>query len=262
LVALPARSTPVRQVAIVISAALAASAVTALVVWRVAASPPTPLRPVQHFALPTAPGAPYGGPDRGDFAISPDGTRLIYPVDQPNGSRQLFVQPFDQTLPQPLPSTGFAVDPFFSPDGNWIAFFQLGDRLGTRATLNKIGTRGGPAIEICSVNNPFGGVWADDGTIVFATAEVRGPTADANLFRVSANGGAPQRVRIALQGPDQIQLQAWPDVLPGGRGILYSARRELREDSRIVLVTPDNLSPRTIIDRGSHARYVSTGHIV
>jgi serine/threonine-protein kinase len=261
-VASPVRTSRASHVAMVAGVALVTSAIAAAIAWRVAAPAPALLRPVQRFTLPTAPGASYAGVDRGDFAISPDGTRIAYVAEEASGGRQLLVQPLDRSPLRVLRTTGSPVDPFFSPDGEWIAFFQLGDRVGTRATLNKMSARGGPPIEICEANNPFGGVWTDDGTIVFSTADVRGPTAESSLFRVSASGGAPQRIGVTLQGVDRILLQAWPDVLPGGRGILYSARREMRDDARIVLVTPQNTSPRTIIDRGSHARYVSTGHIV
>jgi serine/threonine-protein kinase len=257
----PVRLRRTRQAAIVAGVALLTSAVTALVVWRAAAPGPMPLRPVQRFTFPTPPGAPYTGGDRNDIAVARDGTRFAYSTERAGGTRVLILQPLDRTVSRALTSGGISLDPFFSPDGEWIAFFRLPDGLGSRGTLNKVSVRGGPAIEICEAGNPFGGVWADDGTIVFATADVRGPTAESSLFRVSASGGIPQRIHVALQGSDRIGLQAWPDVLPGGRGILYSARRELREDSHIVLVASDN-APRTIIDHGSHARYVSSGHIV
>jgi serine/threonine-protein kinase len=249
------------SIAVAAGAAAAASILTAVVVWRALAPAPTPLRPAQHFALPTPRSAPYAGAERGDFAISPDGTHLVYPVDQSGGVRSLFLLSLDQAEPRELPATGYAVDPFFSPDGEWIAFFQLGDRLGSRASLSKMSLRGGPAIELCEASNPFGGVWAADGTIVFSTGDVRGPTAESTLFRVSGNGGAPQRIDVATGG-DRRFVQGFPDLLPGGKGVLYSIRRELREESRIVLMTPHSASPRTIVDRGSHARYVPSGHIV
>ena len=59
-----------------------------------------------------------------------------------------------------LSGTDGAHSPFFSPDGQWIAFFAGG-------ALKKISTAGGAAVTLCDAPNPRGGVWAADGTIVF-----------------------------------------------------------------------------------------------
>ena len=87
----------------------------------------------------------------------------------------------------PIPGTDLAEQPFFSPDGDWIAFFA-GDR------LKKVSVTGGPVSTICVLpprhgteEGPDGGDWGRDGTIIFAM-----PT--EGLYRVSANSGVPERI--------------------------------------------------------------------
>ena len=64
--------------------------------------------------------------DRGAAAIlSPDGTTLAF-VAQQAGRTRLFVRKLDQLQAAPLAGTEGAASPFFSPDGQWIAFFADG----------------------------------------------------------------------------------------------------------------------------------------
>jgi serine/threonine protein kinase len=66
-----------------------------------------------------------------DLAVTPDGTRLVYVGD--NG-RQLFVRALDQLDPMSLGVTGRPEQPFTSPDGRWIGFFDVaGVRLSRRS---------------------------------------------------------------------------------------------------------------------------------
>jgi len=58
--------------------------------------------------------------ERGTSAIlSPDGTRLVYVAQS-----RLFVRRLDQTTSSELTGTERAQAPFFSPDGQWVAFFS------------------------------------------------------------------------------------------------------------------------------------------
>lgn len=69
--------------------------------------------------------------------LSPDGRRLAY-VSVGETERQLHVRSLDQLESTPLSGTAGASNPFFSPDGQWVAFFagrqaQEGVRSGGRA---------------------------------------------------------------------------------------------------------------------------------
>ncbi|HXV61387.1 MAG TPA: protein kinase, partial [Vicinamibacteria bacterium] len=118
-------------------------------------------------------------PDRMCFpcrilAISPDGMEIAYTgvnPDLPPGERdaqfQLQLRSLTTLDVRDLPGTSGATQPFFSPDGKWIAFFT-----GT-GELAKISLAGGNPITLVEEleGSRWGsGVWMQDGTIVFATS--------------------------------------------------------------------------------------------
>ena len=87
----------------------------------------------------------------------------------------------------PLAGTSNVRGPFFSPDGEWIGYFQLTD-------IKKISIRGGPPVTICTNCAPGnrGAAWASDDTIIFAAQG-----GQSGLLRVSAGGGQPSVDRQA-----------------------------------------------------------------
>jgi len=88
---------------------------------------------------------------RTSFALSPDGTTLVYAADLGNSS-QLYVRPLDNFEATPLSGTQGAYGPFFSPDGQWVGFFA-NDR------LKKISLHGGDPVVLCETKIPHGGTW-------------------------------------------------------------------------------------------------------
>jgi hypothetical protein len=89
---------------------------------------------------------------------------------------RLFVQPISCRPPRRRHRG--AASPFFSPDGQWIAFFAGGK-------LKKVSVTGGAAVNLCDAQSGRGGTWADDDTIIFS------PSSQGNntLLRVPAAGG-------------------------------------------------------------------------
>ena len=79
-------------------------------------------------------------------------------------ARQLVVRAIDRLDARPLPGITNARQPFFSPDSQWIGFF---DGVG----LKKVPIAGGSAITICrkSSGRSRGASWGDDNSIVFAS---------------------------------------------------------------------------------------------
>jgi Tol biopolymer transport system component len=75
-----------------------------------------------------------------------------------------------------LPGTAGATQPFWSPDGQSVAFFGGGK-------LKRVDIGGGPPQTLAEAPNSRGGAWGAAGVIVFA------PTSTGPLVRVSATGG-------------------------------------------------------------------------
>ena len=98
---------------------------------------------------------------------------------------------------------------------------------------------------------PLGASWGDDNTIVFATDDP-----STGLWRVSADGGEP----TVLTTPDAAQHEsdhAFPSVLPGGRGVLFTIAAAGQADNAQVAVLDLKTGQRkTLIRGGSQAEYV------
>ena len=123
----------------------------------------------------------------------------------------LFVRALDQLDATPLTGLGSPINPFVSPDGQWIGFADAG------RTLKKVAITGGPAETLARLDGQFrGATWAPDGTIVFATTN-----AAAGLQRMPADDGEPS----VLTRPDRARGEAdhfWPEFLPGGQAVLFT----------------------------------------
>ena len=144
-----------------------------------------------------------------NLALSPNGQLLaLIGTSRPGDRNRLFVRQLDQLEASPLSGTEGARNPFFSPDSRWIGFFADG-------RLKKIPVRGGAAIVLCEAPDDRGGSWTDDGWIVFT------PTAgESPLVRVRSDGGIPERITTLTDGEI---THRWPQVLPGGRAVIYTA---------------------------------------
>jgi len=246
-----ARSTR-RRVAIASAAALLAGAVvaTTLTWYATRQAEPAPPR-VSRLALASSGTAALtiNGIDR-DLAIAPDGSRLVYVG---NRATQLFVRALDALEPVAV-FTGTPRGPFVSPDGQWIGFVD------TATVLKRVAVTGGPAVTLATLDGtgPRGATWDPDDTIIVATNN-----ATTGLQRVAAAGG-PTTV---LTRPDRAQGEAdhlWPEGLPGGRAVLFTITAVTGGlDAAQVAVLDLQTGMRTVLVRGgSHAHYVSSGHLV
>jgi len=231
-----------------VAAALAIALV--LVVW----SPWRQTRPSTLLRLSAdlgAGGAVVTSGHGSSLALSSDGTQLAFVAHKvSDGIPRLYFRRLDQWQAVLLPETDGAEAPFFSPDGLWIAFFSSGK-------LKKISVTGGAPMTLCDAPNARGGTWAEDGTIVFS------PDRQTTLSRVSSAGGTPERLTTLEAGE---VTQRWPQVLPGGRAVLYSSlspRGDFDFDKGNVVVQPLPRGERKIVERGAYyGRYVPSGHLV
>ena len=205
------------------------------------------------IAPPPEPALNVSGPDR-DLAFSPDGRRFVYHVGgtETNGS-PLMIRAIDQLEAQPVADVRAAYAPFFSPDSRWLGFFE-------ERVLKKVSIAGGPVISLCQVSGvPLGATWGDDNTIAFATN-----SPSAGLWRVSADGGEP----AVLTTPDPAQHErnhAFPSMLPGGRGILFTiaiVTAGQADSSQVAVLDLKTGRQKILIRGGGDAQYVGTGHLI
>jgi serine/threonine-protein kinase len=237
-----------RAVALASAALLVGLAIATAATWALMRPAPAKRQPMRFAIVPTAaqPVA-IAGFDR-DFALSPDGTHLVYV----SLGGQIMVRAIDQIEAVQLGGITGARSPFFSPDGRWVGFFSGGADAGE---LKKVSIAGGPPFSLCRYSGaPRGASWGDD-KIVFATAGRNG------LLRVSAAGGEPTVVTTIDAASGQAN-QFFPSILPGGRAILFTIAGGTTDTNQVAVLDLAS-GQRTILVRGgSQAEYVEPGYLV
>jgi serine/threonine-protein kinase len=185
-----------------------------------------------------------------DAVLSPDGTRLVFVAASADKMQHLYIRSLDQMQATVLSGTEGVRDPFFSPDGQWIAFFAGGK-------LKKISVQGGAAVSLCDAPLDRGGSWGDDGSIVFAAGNREG------LSKVSSAGGNPEPLTTLNQQAGEV-THRWPQVLPGSKDVVFtdSTNGNWFDDAEIAVYSTVSGKVKTVLHGGSYARYLPSGHLV
>jgi serine/threonine-protein kinase len=208
--------------------------------------PATAAGAVTRFSVTLPQGQSLSNLGRKFVAVSPDGSAMVYVANQ-----RLYYRQMSELEARPIPGTEIwtvVANPVFSPDGRSLAFAAVSDR-----TLKKISVSGGAAVTLCPVDNIFGISWGEDG-IAFSQGN--------GISRVSENGGKPELL-VSVKDNEAVHN---PQVLPGGKAILYTVRGAAESDWDKGKIFVQSLEPgsarQLLIDGGREARFVSTGHIV
>ncbi|MDH3418491.1 MAG: protein kinase [Gammaproteobacteria bacterium] len=175
------------------------------------------------------------------IAISPDGSSFVY-----NTTQGLFLRTMEQLEARLIPGTEPAsVSLAFSPDGRAVAFW------GTTGEVKRISTTGGAAVVIAeNVEPPLGMTWEANGTLLIGQA--------AGIFQVSTNGGVLEQV-IPAQG----EVPFGATLLPDGETVLLTSTTTDNWDTAQILAHSLSTGERTVVlNGGSDARYLPTGHLV
>lgn len=164
-----------------------------------------------------------------EFALSPDGIRIAYVARTGENSR-LYLRRLDEIEATAVPGTDHALAPFFSPDGQWVAYYSA-DAPGQVNELRKVPVEGGPPQTLCKAWPPSGGIWLPDGTIVFSSTEpftdraVWDGSVQWGLFRISDNGGTPRLIASVNRAAGGEAAYGRPSRLPGDNAVLFTIRR-------------------------------------
>ena len=233
-----------RAIPVVATAALA-GAIVGAVAWRLRPSTPPPI--VTRFAVTPAEGQRFSNTGRQIVAMSPDGTRMVYVANT-----QLHLRSMSGVDTKPLRETNTpqgVLNPVFSPDGESIAFWSAAD-----STIKRISVEGGPPVTVCPAERPFGITWTTSG-ILFG----EGPS---GLMRVAASGGRPEVLLKVGAG----EVADGPQLLPDGETVLFTLATGIAADrwdrAKIVAWSSKSGQQKTLLEGGSDAVYVSSGHLV
>jgi serine/threonine-protein kinase len=182
------------------------------------------------------------------FAISPDGSRLVYAAAR-GVTSELRLRALDSAESSAIPGSEGGTSPFFSPDGKWIGFIA-----GPK--LKKVALSGGTPVTLCDAPNFRGGVWAEDGSIYVV------PNVYVPISRIPADGGALSAV-TSIRSKEGEQQHRWPDLLPGGKVLIYTVGTGGDWDDALIVAERIGTGERKVLVKGgSSPRYLSTGHLV
>ena len=171
------------------------------------------------------------------LAISRDG-RWIVAGNAPD----LYIRAADELSWRLLPNTTGAINPSFSPDGQFVLFNAAGQIL-------KVPITGGTALPIAEGSSAH---WGTDETIVF--------TRGNGLYKVSAAGGEPTLLFDPAAGEGSVTGVFRPHLLPNGRAVLFATGDA--SNSRIALLDLETEEVRILVASGNQPTYVPTGHII
>src|SRR3989449_6358320 len=137
--------------------------------------------------------------------------------------------------------------PFVSPDGRWVAYARQG-------RLRKVRVEGGPPVDL-AVAEWAGGSWGRNGRLVYTRAYNTG------LWMVSEGGGDARM----LTAPDTAKGELghwWPQVLPDGEHVLFTAYRTPIERATIEVLSISSGKRDVLFTGGVFGFYVPTDHLL
>ena len=190
------------------------------------------------------------------LAISPDGSNIVYlagsqtytPVR--STSAMLYRRSLDELEPKVVAGSEGASDPFFSHDGEWIAYYSSGK-------MKKVSIYGGASQEICKTLNIRGGFWGPDNKILFGGL-------NAPIQSVVTNGGEPQQVTKLDTAKGEISHR-FPQMLPGTRWVLFTVKYSSMssfDEATLAIENIETHERKELLRGGSFGRYLTEGYIM
>jgi Tol biopolymer transport system component len=178
-----------------------------------------------------------------NIAVSPDGRAIVYLAENASG-RQLYLRRMNELSSTPIPGTKGSFRPFFSPDGDWVAF-----ETENPAGIQKVSLSGDELYRLCdSCGNGF---WGEDGKIIFDR--------EGSLWRVSGIGGEPEL--LAKPVPERgVSWLSNPIMLPGNDAVLFE--NGYIEFGGIGVLSLESNKIIWVSAQGSSPIYSYTGHII
>ena len=236
------------QVFAIAIAVVSTALIVGFVMWRM--QPAVPPATVARFSL--IPEGPFTSAVQQLVAISPDGTRIAY-----NAGGRLRVRSLGEVESRALTDADtIALNPAYSPDNTAIAFTSFSN--GGLA-LRRVPAVGGTVTTVASfpsITNFSGISWSQEGILMGVTG------AGGGILKVSAGGGTPERI-VAVDGD---QIAHGPQMLPDGRTVLFTLANAVGDDrwdkARIVAQSLGDGTRHTLLEGGSDARYVESGHLL
>jgi len=196
-----------------------------------------------HVSVALPDGVELGRTPFRPLALSHDGTHVAF-VGEQDGKTQIYVRALGESAPRSLEGTQGGQSPFFSPDGNWIAFF-------TDSELKKIAVGGTALQTLAEARSSRGGDWGEDGFIYYA------PTNISGIWRIPEGGGKPAEVTHKDLASGEISHR-WPQLVPGTKTLVFGIWTGPGDDEHHVAMQAIDAPEHHVLVKGGDApRYVA-----
>jgi Tol biopolymer transport system component len=183
------------------------------------------------------------------LAISPDSSQIVYSTGFEWTATSLYSRHLNSTDVAEIKGTRGAKNPFFSPDGKWIGFFDLHEN-----ELKKMPSDGGQAVTLVSgIEQPesSSAFWSKDIGIIFTSTG--GP-----INRISEEGGEPE----ILLTPKERQCFTSLQYLSDSHSIIYTEWERPQPSNRIKVLDLKSKTSRLLLDNAAYGRYLDSGHLL
>jgi Tol biopolymer transport system component len=207
-----------------------------------------------------AAGGVFDSIPQADFSLSPDGRKFAFVTGKTGRGGTLWVRDLGYTEPRMLGSIDDAEMPFWSPDGEQIAFFSQGK-------LKRVVAEGGPVQVLCDARRMagvggHGGTWSSEGVILFG-----GEAGGGGIMKVSAAGGRPEAITKvsaseSRSGFAERARHEWPLFLPDGKRFLFLQFSGRTSERAIFVGSLDGQEPKKLLDTGSKAAMVKPDWLI
>jgi Tol biopolymer transport system component/aminoglycoside phosphotransferase (APT) family kinase protein len=231
--------------------------------WLVKPAPAAPERPATRFDYSLPAGQYLGHQFRHGSELSPDGTRMVFIGSTGRGptfreETRLYLKPLDQWNATPIPGTEGGVNPFFSPDGQWLGF-GVRSVPAALAELKKVTLAGGAPVSLGKHRASFGITWGPHGTIVFGDTQ-------GGLKMIRDVGGEPQAFTELNDAANEVSHRL-PHFLPDGSGVLFTVLRHKEvtpnwKQAQIWVKSLKTGEQKLLVENGTDARYAGNGWVV
>jgi len=179
--------------------------------------------------------------------VAPDGRAIIISA-QIGQQGVLLMRRLDRLESRVIPGSEGAARAFLSTDGRWLGFVA-----GNK--LMKLPIEGGTPVALADSVGWGGGTWARDGTIIYSKSYQTG------LWRVSSAGGDARLVTTPDSATGEL-AHWWPQLLPDGRHVLFTAYRTPIDRATVELLDLTTGSRRAVMQNGVMGRYAASGHLL
>jgi len=200
-----------------------------------------------HFTVEMPSGHTWQGSNGSGVVMSHDGRTLAF-LARDAADRAVFLRSIDSIGARRVSGSSGGYSPFFSPDDRELGFFAEG-------RLWRLPVDSDKAIAIAQVNPVLdrGAAWSPDGYIYLGGQE--------GISRIPASGG-PREPLTSVDRASGEFAHRFPQLLPGGRGLLFSSMRKTLDESRIGVLDLDRKETRLLDVPGHAPQYAAPGQIV